>query len=189
MEEACRRRWQAVVLRDTTASSVFARMRLDLEDDRRLFECSVVWRQALLSPTEDDELALILFAELFKELPEVLNQTAILLIVTLILRIFSVAAEQVDVRLAIAADPSLQVIHISDVEHATWDNLLDATANGLHLLSSISKASFECRSHVVEALFEFNRCLSTLTITQEVDLVTVWHQGSPVEAKVCKHIS
>jgi len=98
-------------------------VRLDLEGDLLVLEGSIVGWETLLTPAEDDEFALVLLANFLQEFPEVLDEAAVAGIVRIILRELSVAAEQINVRLAISADPRFEVVDVRHVEHATRDDL------------------------------------------------------------------
>lgn len=67
-------------------------MGLDPEDNVSLLKSCIVGREPLLTPAEDDELALVFLADIIEELPEVLDEATIMCVIWIILGEFCVAA-------------------------------------------------------------------------------------------------
>lgn len=130
MEEASRCGGEQAIHVDITATSILAGVGLDAEHDRAVSEGVVGWRQALLTPTENNEFATIIIRDIVKELPEVLDKGTIPGVVRVILRVFSVSAQQVNIWLVAAADPGLEVVQVADVQHAFRDDVAEASPDG-----------------------------------------------------------
>ena len=90
MEEASRGVRQLVVHLDFAVTLVSGRLCLDLENNMSTFKGGIIWRQALLSPTEDNELLFIFLRKLLEHLPKVLNERAVLGIVWVVFWVLSV---------------------------------------------------------------------------------------------------
>ena len=133
VEEAGRGVRQLVIHLDLFSIFVLARMRLDPEDEIGVLKGCIAWWQSLLTPTEDHKVLAILLRDFLKELPEVLDKLAILLIIFLVLRIFSVSTQEWDIRLAAAADPRFKVVNSADVEHTLRYDLTKTSTYRLHL--------------------------------------------------------
>lgn len=143
MEEASRSTGQHVVLLDRTTFLVFVGIFLDLEGKVCVVEGGVSRRQPLLTPAEDDEFLLVFFRDLFKELPEVLDELAIFCVVGIVFGISGVATKESNIRLAATTNPCLKIIKTANVEHTLRDNLTETTADGLHLGISLSEPRFQ----------------------------------------------
>ena len=143
MEEASRSTWQHVVLLDRTTFLVLVGIFLDLERKVCVVEGGISWRQPLLTPTEDDEFLLVFLRDLFKELPEVLDELAIFCVVGIVFGISGVATKESNIWLAATTNPRLKIIQTANVKHTLRDDLTETAADGLHLGIGLSESRFQ----------------------------------------------
>lgn len=160
--------WQLVVHVNFTATLVFFCLCLDLENDMSAFKGGIIGRQALLSPTEYYELLFVLLRKLIEELPEVLDEGAILKIVWVVSWILCVASEQSNVWQTTAANPRLQIVLVANVEHAFRNDLAQTASDGLHLLLSLRQSCHQSLSDELEPILKFNLSGITVAILRQI---------------------
>ena len=142
-----------------------------------------------MAPAEDNELLLVLNGDVVKELPEVLDELAVLLIVGLVLGVLCAPAQKRDVRNGASTDPRLDIVQVANVEHALRNYLADTSANSLDLSKCLRQSGLQGLANKVKSFIKVDFFVSTVAFICEVEFLIIGKLCRPIERHVLIELS